>query len=106
MNANYSLKYLTGGEDFFGGEGVVNTVTRKGFVEECPNVGALLKNLDFSLPMENEIMGKILNDGEDADDATEEWLKANPDVLEAWLDGVTTVDGEPGLPAVKEQLGL
>ncbi|MDQ0315406.1 choline ABC transporter substrate-binding protein [Amorphus orientalis] len=106
MNSTYSLKYLTGGEDFFGGEGVVNTVTRKGFVEECPNVGKLLKNLEFSLPMENEIMGKILNDGEDADDATEEWLKANPDVLEGWLEGVTTVDGEPGLPAVKKELGL
>lgn len=51
-------------------------------------------------------MGKILNDGENADDATEEWLKANPDVLEAWLEGVTTVDGEPGLPAVKKELGL
>ncbi|WP_367196005.1 choline ABC transporter substrate-binding protein [Amorphus sp. 3PC139-8] len=106
MNSTYSLKYLTGGEDFFGGEGVVNTVTRKGFVEDCPNVGKLLNNLTFSLPMENEIMGKILNDGEDAGDATEEWLKAHPDVLDAWLEGVTTVDGEPGLPAVKKELGL
>ncbi|MGX1098575.1 choline ABC transporter substrate-binding protein [Amorphus sp. MBR-141] len=106
MNANYSLKYLTGGEDFFGGEGVVNTVTRKGFVEECPNVGKLLKNLTFSLPMENKIMGEILDDGANADDATAKWLKANPDVLDSWLDGVTTVDGEPGLPAVKKELGL
>ncbi|MGX1307304.1 glycine betaine/proline transport system substrate-binding protein [Amorphus suaedae] len=106
MNANYSLKYLTGGEDFFGGEGVVNTVTRKGFVEECPNVGKLLKNLTFTLPMENKIMGEILDDGANPDDATAKWLKANPDVLSGWLEGVTTVDGKPGLPAVKESLGL
>jgi glycine betaine/proline transport system substrate-binding protein len=106
MNANFSLKYLTGGEDFFGGEGVVYTTTRKGYAEECPNVGTLLKNMKFSLAMENEIMGKILNDGEDADDATKAWLVANPDVLGPWLEGVTTLDGAEGLPAVQASLGL
>jgi glycine betaine/proline transport system substrate-binding protein len=106
MNANFDLKYLPGGEDFFGGEGVVYTTTRKGYAEECPNVGKLLTNLKFSLPMENEIMGKILDDGEDADDASLAWMKANPGVLDGWLDGVTTKDGEPGLPAVKAAFGL
>ncbi len=106
MNANFSLKYLPGGEDFFGGEGVVYTTTRKGYAEECPNVGTLLKNMKFSLAMENEIMGKILNDGEDADDATKAWLVANPDVLGPWLEGVTTLDGAEGLAAVKASLGL
>ncbi|MBX2805194.1 MAG: choline ABC transporter substrate-binding protein [Hyphomicrobiales bacterium] len=106
MNANFSLKYLTGGEDFFGGEGVVYTTTRKGYVEECPNVGKLLKNITFTLDMENKIMGKILDDGEEADRATEAWLKENPDTLAAWLEGVTTKDGEPGLPAAKKSLGL
>ena len=104
MNANFELKYLTGGEDFFGGEGVVNTVARKGFVEECPNVGKLLQNMKFSLPMENGIMGQILDDGADADDATMEWLKANEAEWAPWLEGVTTVDGEPGLPAVQAAL--
>lgn len=106
MNSNFSLKYLPGGEDFFGGEGVVYTTTRKGYAEECPNVGKLLKNLKFTLAMENKIMGKILDDGEDASDATEAWLKKNPDTLATWLDGVTTKDGGPGLPAVKKSLGL
>jgi len=106
MNANFDLKYLPGGEDFFGGEGQVYTTTRKGYVEECPNVGKLLTNLKFTLAMENEIMGAILDDGEDADDATMAWMKANPDVIDAWLDGVTTKDGEPGLAAVKSEFGL
>jgi glycine betaine/proline transport system substrate-binding protein len=106
MNANFSLKYLPGGEDFFGGEGVVYTTTRKGYTQECPNVGKLLTNLKFTLPMENEIMGAILDDGEDADDASLAWMKAHPEVLDGWLDGVTTKDGEPGLPAVKSAFGL
>ncbi len=106
MNANFSLKYLTGGEDFFGGEGTVHTVVRKGFMEECPNLGAFLKNLKFTLAMENEVMGKILDDGEEADAATLEWIRANPDTVKGWLEGVTTVDGQEGYPAVAAALGL
>ena len=106
MNANFPLKYLTGGEEFFGGEGVVNTLTRKGYANECPAVASVLKNLKFTLPMENEIMGKILDDGQEADKATAAWMKAHPDVVEKWLAGVQTKDGKPGLPAVKAKLGL
>ncbi len=106
MNANFDLKYLTGGEDFFGGEGVVNTVTRKGYAEACPNVGKFLANLKFTLPMENKIMGEILDDGTDPDKATMAWMEANPDMVMGWLDGVTTADGQPGADAVKAKLGL
>ncbi len=72
---------------------------RAGYIAECPNVGKLLKNLKFSLPMENEIMGKILNDGKDPEVAANEWLKANPAAIEPWLAGVTTKDGGEALPA-------
>ncbi|MGB0658939.1 MAG: choline ABC transporter substrate-binding protein [Mangrovicoccus sp.] len=106
MNVNFELNYLTGGEEFFGGEGVVNTVTRKGFVAECPNVGKLLTQLDFTVAMESEIMGAILNDGEDPDKAVQAWVSANPTVLDGWLADVTTTKGEPGLPAVQAAFGL
>lgn len=106
MNSSFDLKYLPGGEDFFGGEGVVQTVTRKGYVEQCPNVGKLLENLSFTLPMENEIMGKILNDGEEAGDASLAWMQANPDAVMAWLDGVTARDGSDAATAVKAGLSL
>lgn len=106
MNANFDLEYLEGGEDFFGGEGQVHTVTRQGYSEECPNMGRLLEQMTFTLPMENEIMGAILDDGQDPAAATEEWLQANPEVIEPWLEGVTTVEGEEGLPAVRAELGI
>ncbi len=109
MNANYDLTYLTGGDDYFGpnlGGATVYTNTRAGYVEECPNVGALLKNLEFSLAMENEIMGAILDDGMAPEAAAEAWLKDNPGVLDAWLEGVTTQDGGDAMAAVKSSLGL
>jgi len=109
MNANFELTYLSGGDDVFGpdfGGATVYTNTRAGYVEECPNVGALLGNLKFTLAMENEIMGAILNDGEDPAAAAVTWLQGNPDILGEWLDGVTTKDGGDAAAAVTEKLGL
>lgn len=109
MNANFKLTYLSGGDDIFGpnfGGATVYTNVRAGYTQECPNVGALLKNLKFTLEMENEIMGKILDDGEDPEKAAAAWLKANPQALESWLAGVTTRDGGDGPAAVKAELGL
>jgi glycine betaine/proline transport system substrate-binding protein len=106
MNANIDMTYLTGGEEWFGAEGEVYTNTSAGYVAECPNVGALLQNLEFTLAMENEIMGAILDDGQDPTEAASAWLKANPDVVSAWLDGVTTKDGGDAMAAVKAAIGL
>jgi glycine betaine/proline transport system substrate-binding protein len=109
MNTNFALTYLSGGDDVFGpnyGGATVYTNVRAGYLEECPNVGQLLKNLKFTLPMENEIMGAILNDGEEGEAAATSWLTKHPEVLDGWLEGVTTFEGEPGLPAVKEHLGI
>ncbi|SMX40504.1 choline ABC transporter substrate-binding protein [Maliponia aquimaris] len=103
MNANYDLTYLTGGDDWFGpdlGGATVFTNTRAGYVAECPNVGKLLTNLEFTLAMENQIMGAILDDGQDPEDAARAWLSANTGVLDAWLDGVTTRDGGDAMAAV------
>ena len=107
MNANIEMAYLSGGDDVFGpnyGGAIVATNVRAGYATECPNVGTLLKNMVFSLKMENEIMGAILNDGKDATVAATEWLKANPDAVTPWLAGVTTLDGKDGLAAVKGAL--
>lgn len=65
-----------------------------------------MSNLTFTLAMENEVMGAILNDGEEPEDAAKAWLKANPDALSGWLDGVSTIDGGDGLAAVKADLDL
>ncbi|MCL4107673.1 UNVERIFIED_CONTAM: hypothetical protein GTU68_022134, partial [Idotea baltica] len=109
MNANFEMGYLTGGDDFFGpnfGGATVYTNTRQGYVGECPNVGALLGNLEFSLALENEIMGAILNDGEDPEDAAMAWLAANPDAFMPWLAGVTTMDGGDAVAALKSKLEM
>ncbi|MEN0041781.1 MAG: choline ABC transporter substrate-binding protein [Pseudomonadota bacterium] len=107
MNANLEMSYLEGGDDFFGpnlGGATVFTNTTAGYTGKCSNVGALLNNLKFSLAMENEIMGAILNDGKEPSAAALDWMKANSDMVMGWLDGVTTKDGGDAKAAIEAML--
>lgn len=107
MNTNFDMAYLSDAGDYFGpnlGGATVHTNTRAGFVEACPNVGELLKNMTFTLEMENQLMSAIMDDGMDPREAARSYLNENDDVLEAWLEGVTTRAGEEALPAVQAAL--
>jgi glycine betaine/proline transport system substrate-binding protein len=109
MNTAHDLTYLSGGDAYFGpdfGGAQVYTLARTGWAEACPNAARLFKQMVFTVDWENQMMGKILDEGMKGEDAASAWLKANPDVLGPWLDGVTTFDGQPGLDAVKASLGL
>nr|WP_245414962.1 choline ABC transporter substrate-binding protein [Aureimonas flava] len=100
---NMGITYLSGADEFFGpnyGGAEVFTLARKGYGAECPNAAKLFGQMEFSVEMENQIMA-ALADGTDAKAAARDWLKANPGVLDTWLAGVETLEGEPGLPAVK-----
>jgi glycine betaine/proline transport system substrate-binding protein len=99
------LVYLSGFEADGFGEAKINALTRPGYTTDCANMGKLLANLKFELNMESAIMETILA-GKDGETAANEWLKANPAVLDTWLAGVTTFDGQDGAAAVKKALGL
>jgi len=107
MNGRFKMKYLEGGDDVFGpnlGGATIYTNVRKGYVQECANVGKLLTNLKFSLEMENALMDAVLNGKKKPEQAATAWLKANTKTVESWLDGVTTFDGKPAMGAVKAAL--
>jgi glycine betaine/proline transport system substrate-binding protein len=98
------MHYLKGGEKYFGDTGTVHTLTRKGYAAACPNVGKLLTNLTFTQDMENSIMADVTNNKVSNAAAAKAWIKANPAVLDKWLDGVKTIDDKDALPAVKATL--
>lgn len=104
MNVQLKMHYLTGGEKYFGASGSVYTLTRKGYAQACPNVGKLLANLRFTQDMENAIMAEVVNKKVSNADAAKAWIKANPAVLEQWLEGVRTIDDKEALAAVKSKL--
>ena len=108
MNMTLQMEYLSGGDIEFGpnfGGATVRTLARRNYAEECPNVARLFTNLTFDLTYENVGMDKIMNKGESAEDTALAMMIAHPEKVDKWLDGVTTFDGQPGLPAVKAALG-
>jgi glycine betaine/proline transport system substrate-binding protein len=107
MNLKYRIEYLAGGDDTFGanyGGATIYTDVRAGYLAECPNVGALVKNLEFTPDIESRMMALILDDRLDGHTAATRFLKAHPDLLDGWLAGVTTFDGRPGAEAVRREL--
>ncbi|WP_435606944.1 choline ABC transporter substrate-binding protein [Pseudomonas knackmussii] len=91
MNTRLQMHYLDGGDQYFGanyGGATVYTNVRAGYLEECPNVAQLLRNLKFDLDMENKLMDAVLNERSNPRQAAKDWLQANPQVREAWLKGV------------------
>ena len=98
MNKRYDMRYLTGGDDTFGpdfGGAIIHTVVRKGYLQECPNVGRFLRNLSFTGAMENDLMDGILNRKLAPEESAAVWLRANPQALAPLLEGVTRADGSP-----------
>jgi glycine betaine/proline transport system substrate-binding protein len=107
MNTKFSPSYLAGGDKYFGanyGAASVHTVTRKGYVEACPNLGKLIGQMKFTVEVENLIMEAMADAGTDARVAAKAELKKRPALLEAWLAGVETLDGKPALAAVQGKL--
>ena len=109
MNTEFDIKYLTGGDKFYGpnfGAATVSTQVRKGYLQECPNLAKLLNNLAFDVGYENRGMAYIMNDGLEPEQAALKAIKDEPQRLEAWLAGVSAFGGQAGLPAVRTSLGL
>jgi glycine betaine/proline transport system substrate-binding protein len=102
MNLSMQITYLTGTEDVFGpndGAATVSTVTAPDYAERCPNANRLLTSLRFTSAQEAELMQPIMDRKQPAQVARD-WIKANPQVVEAWLEGVTTLDGKPASAAL------
>jgi glycine betaine/proline transport system substrate-binding protein len=106
MNVQMKMSYLAGGDDIFGpnlGEAKVYTAIPRSYEKKCPNVYKFLTNLQFTLDMENQVMGPILKKVK-PNKAAKDYLVKNPAILDKWLAGVNTLDGKPGLAAVKATL--
>ncbi len=109
MNVDYKMTYLSGGDAEFGpnfGGATVRTISRVGYAAQCPNAAKFFSNLVFDIDYENIAMRKVTADGLSPEAAATEMMKQHPEKLSGWLNGVTTLDGKPGLDAVKAALGL
>ena len=102
--ASMKIAYLDGMGDSGFGSAKVYTLSRAGYANECPNAGKLLSNLKFDLAMESAMMEPVLKDSVDPRASALNWLKANPEAVKPWLEGVTTFEGGDAASAVASVL--
>ncbi|HEX9448303.1 MAG TPA: glycine/betaine ABC transporter substrate-binding protein, partial [Dongiaceae bacterium] len=63
------------------------------------------QQLKFTIDFENRGIQMMLRQGQKGPDAARLMLRQHPELVKAWLDGVTTLDGQDGLAAVQKVLG-
>jgi glycine betaine/proline transport system substrate-binding protein len=108
MNMRFDLRYLTGGDATFGpnyGAATIYTTARAGYAVQCSNVGRLLRNLQFTLRGESEMMNAILNLHQQPEIAAAAWLRGHGALVAQWLEGVRSFDGRPALLAIQGTAG-
>ena len=110
MNINIDMRYLTGGDDYFGpdqGGATVYTIATEGYAERCSNVGRLLNQYAYSVEEQSQAGGHVINDDMTPLEAGQALIESQPALLERWLDGVTSADGSAdALSLVRSDLGL
>lgn len=108
VNTRFRIAYLAGGEAWFGPDGgaaSVRTVARPGYRAQCGNVGRLLAQLAFSVPLENRLIAMSLVDRVPPEQAARRVLKEDPALAAAWLAGVRTADGGDAAAALQKAVG-
>lgn len=106
MNIIYDLKYLEDPELLWGGGSTVNTVVRPDYIDEQPNVARFLKQIKIPSEDQSQWIYDYGYEGEDSKQVAHRWLEDNLNLVESWLDGVTTEDGSTAaIDALKQALG-
>ncbi|AHA27707.1 glycine betaine ABC transporter substrate-binding protein [Candidatus Liberibacter americanus] len=94
INLDLNIHYLSGGDDIPGfGEAVVYTVASTYYLDKCYNVATLLKNIKFTVAIENEMMQRILKNKKDPKSVGRELIRSNINLLNDWLVGVKDFNG-------------
>ncbi|TDO15306.1 ABC transporter substrate-binding protein [Halomonas ventosae] len=109
MNIEYDIEYLTDTQNMWGPEGGrsdVRTLVTSDFAEAAPNATRLLDQLSFTADDQSAMIRGFSYEEREPEAVALAWLRANPAKVQAFLEGVTTRDGEPGWSAVQQALEI
>ena len=104
MNTIWDLKYLKDPQGIWGSGERVLTVVRTGYQDENPNFHHFLEQFKVTAPLQNKWINEYQNKGKDPEVVAEEWIANNLDVVNQWVYGCRTVDGEMARKAIKKKV--
>ena len=94
MNVMFDIRYLDDPEGIWGSGERVLTVVRTGFEEENPNVYKFLEQFKVTAPMQNQWIDMYKRQEMDPQEVAEKWIANNLDVVDQWVYGVESTEGE------------
>ncbi|MEQ6887367.1 ABC transporter substrate-binding protein [Halomonas sp. CS7] len=109
MNIEYDVKFLTDTQDMWGPEGGrsdVRTLVSTAFNESNPNATRLIDQLNFTADDQSAMIRGFSYEEREPEEVALAWLRDNPAKAKVFLEGVTTLDGEPAWPAVQQALEI
>ncbi|SFE49868.1 glycine betaine ABC transporter substrate-binding protein [Alteribacillus iranensis] len=89
----YDLKYLEDPQGVFGEAEEIKTMVREGLEEDLPNAYTVLDQFEWSEDDMNSVMLEI-NEGATPEEAAENFVEENQDVVDTWTEGAEEVDGK------------
>ncbi|MBY7143039.1 glycine/betaine ABC transporter [Virgibacillus sp. NKC19-3] len=90
MFSRFDLKMLEDPEGAFGGEEDINTLVRLGLEKDMPGAYTFFDQFQWEPDHMQDVMMKI-EEGQSEQDAAQEWVEDNEDLVDSWTEGV-----EPG----------
>jgi glycine betaine/proline transport system substrate-binding protein len=92
--AAFDLKYLEDPKGAFGGEEKIHTIARQGLEEDHPEAYQVLDNFNWTPDDMNKVMLDIAQNDMGETEAAQKWIDNNREKVDAWIDGVGSVEGE------------
>lgn len=107
MAPAYDMEILDDPASVFGennGQSDVRTIVAHAYHAANPNMVRLLDQFELTANEQSEFIRDFGLENGQLETVARNWLLANPERIETFLEGVTTRDGEPGLAAVHASL--
>lgn len=94
MNVDFDIRYLEDPENLWGDASSVSTVVASDFAERHPNVSAFLNNMVVPISVQDQWVYAYSREDQPLEAVAANWIQSHPKRVNAWLEGVTTADGE------------
>ncbi|RAR59446.1 glycine betaine/proline transport system substrate-binding protein [Onishia taeanensis] len=107
MVPEYDSRILDDPESVYGannGRNDVKTIVSKAYSDANPNMRQLLDQFTFSADDQSDFIREYSLKERKLETVAHDWLVAHPEKVAEFLEGVTTRDGKPALPAVEASL--
>ncbi len=106
MNLAYDIHYLDDPENVWGSEPeVVKTMARSGLEKENPNIFKLFTQFKVTPEVQNSWINQYSREKQKPEAVAKEWIKNNLGIVDQWVYGVNSADGQRARDAIRKAIG-